>query len=655
MRRHPPTGRWTGALAAAAWMFAAAALAQQAPAPVVIPPAIDAGASSSADQSPRRRAQDSDAGFRLDLNLGLDSGGPSAARNEQRGGTRADLLSDGLERAGWLQRAGALGLAERVLIDGRPALERTDEWIEWERRLWAIYRQQLDWAALAARIDDLPADLPDDFLLEARSIGVEALMQQRRFDEARSILRKLLLSDDPAPVRLADWRRKVFTTYVWDDDLVDANIAMRRYQLEYYPDDHNWNLARARVMIRSGDAAGAVSQVASVTTPEGELVGLFGRLASGSMTASEVIRAAVDIDTRSLDDALKRERFALIAEAARRGGLLPDRVRALEQALGIEPATMHRPLIEVASRDLVDSYLALAQALGNAGNLLVGDFDAWLKHAENRMADSPVGQRALFAYVGLRVGLPELANQAFSRLAASLRDNGLKPVIFELFGEDKPLGGFEMLRGPVGYLLSDEALEAGDIRRAAALSASINQPPAGVSYFDWRLRQARMSIYAGRIDEGVATLDSLTGALDRLAGDETDRLLQVIFDLQALDRHAQALPLLDRVLELVRDTDRQREVLFWLAESLEGTGAFDQAALHFLRSATMAGSDAMWSQSARYRAAGALEEAGLIDDARAIYRQLLAETGDAARRDQLTRRLQDLWLLENKAGATPGA
>src|SRR5690606_7835036 len=127
VRRHPPTGRWTGALAAAAWMFAAAALAQQAPAPVVIPPAIDAGASSSADQSPRRRAQDSDAGFRLDLNLGLDGGGPPAARNEQRGGTRADLLSDGLERAGWLQRAGALGLAERVLIDGRPALERTDE------------------------------------------------------------------------------------------------------------------------------------------------------------------------------------------------------------------------------------------------------------------------------------------------------------------------------------------------------------------------------------------------------------------------------------------------------------------------------------------------------------------------------------------------
>jgi tetratricopeptide (TPR) repeat protein len=211
------------------------------------------------------------------------------------------------------------------------------------------------------------------------------------------------------------------------------------------------------------------------------------------------------------------------------------------------------------------------------------------------------------------------------------------------------LGGYEMLRGPVGYLLSEEALERGDIRRAAALSASINQPPVGVSYFDWRLRQSRMSVYAGNIDEGVEILKSLTGALNTLSEDETDRLLQVIFDLQALDRHADALPLLERVLELTGPSARQREVLFWIAESLEGSGASEQAALYFLRSATMAGANNMWEQSAQYRAAGALQDAGLIEDARAIYGQLLAVTKDPGRREQLTRKLQDLWLLENKA------
>ena len=592
----------------------------------------------------------------LDLNLRLD---PAAVARQadprSRRPAREEFLRDGLKRVEWLQRAGALGLAERVLIEQRPPLDETDQWIEWERRLWRIYQEQRQWPRLAERVTLLPDSLPATFLLEARGIGVEALMQQREYPEARSRLRKLLLADGATAALRADWRRKVFTTYLWADDLVDADVAMLQYQNEYYPDDHAWNLLRARVLVRSGDPAAAVSQIASVTTPEGSLVGLYGRLYNGSLTPNEVIDRALKIDTRSLDDALIRERHVLVAEAARRSGTWPDRVRALELALSVSPTTVHRPLEDVDNRDLVEAYMTLAERLANAGNLLVGDFEGWLRYVEDNLAESAVGARAMYAYIGRSAGLPELANDAFSRLAASLRQSKLESVIFELFGENRPLGGYEMLRGPVGYLLSEEALEAGDIRRAAALSASIVQPPSGVSYFDWRLRQARMSVYAGNIDEGVETLRSLTGALDALSEEETDRLLQVIFDLQALDRHDEALPLLERVLVLNQASNRQREILFWIAESLEGSGTPEQAALYFLRSSTMAGGNAMWEQSAQYRAAGALQEAGLIDDARAIYRQLLSATRDPGRREQLTRKLQDLWLLENRDDRTPDA
>lgn len=630
-------------------VYSPAARAQASePVQPIIEPRLDLSSPGGARSAPF--------GFDLDLNLyiGPDTRDESPSDNVPRPSGQ-EVLREGLDRVDWLQRAGALGLAERMLLDRRPPLVETEQWIEWERRLWSVYQERRHWDVLAARVEDLPQSLPRTFLLEAQGLGVEALMQQRLYPEARARLRALLLTEDVPPSMLADWRRKVFTTYLWNDDLVDADAAMLQYQYDYYPDDHNWNLLRARVMIRSGETAAAVSQIASVTTSEGTLVGLYGRLLSGSMTPNEVIQRAMAIDDKAFSDSLRRERHALIAEAARRSGGLPDRANALEQALSIAPQSIHQALVEVDSSDLVDTYMRLAERIANSGNLLVGDYEGWLKHAERELRDSPVGARAVFAYVGRSVALPELANDAFSRLAASLRQSGLKPVIFELFGEQGALGGFDSLRGPVGYLLSEEALEDGDIKLAAALSASIVQPPAGVSYFDWRLRQARMSVYAGRIEEGVAILQSLTEALNSLRDDEADRMLQVIFDLQALDRHTEALPLLERILELTSNADRQREVLFWLAESLEGDGAPEQAALYFLRSATMAGSNRMWVQSAQYRAAGALQNAGLLEDARSLYRQLLATTRDAGQREQLTRRLQDLWLLENKANdSAPG-
>ncbi|KAA3629141.1 MAG: hypothetical protein DWQ08_06755 [Proteobacteria bacterium] len=541
-----------------------------------------------------------------------------------------------------------MGLAERVLLDQRPGLDELDAWMAWERRLWRVHQDRRHWERLVKRVEELPDALPTVFLLEARGIGIEALMQQRNYDEARSRLRKLLLAEGATPVLRSDWRRKIFTTYLWRDDLDDADAAMLQYQNDFYPDDHTWNILRARVLIRSGEPGAAISQVASVTTPEGVLVGLYGRLLNRSMTPNEVIDKAGTVEERSLDDSLRRERFVLIAEAAKRSGSLAVRVQALERALEIQSDAVNRPLIEVGIGDLVDAYMSLAERIANTANLLVGDFDGWLSYAKEKLADSPTGRRAIYAYIGKSAGLAELANDSFSRLADSLRQGGLKPVIFKLFGEDGALGGYDMLRGPIGYLLSEEALQEGDIRLAAALSAGIVQPPSGVSHFDWRLRQARMAVYAGNIQDGLETLESLIGALTTLRDDETDRLLQVVFDLQALERHAEVLPLLERILELTSEPDRQREILFWLAESVEGSGSPEQAALYFLRSSTMAGGNVMWEQSAQYRAAGALQDAGLIDDARALYRRLLASTRDPARRDQLTRKLQDLWLLENK-------
>ena len=102
---------------------------------------------------------------------------------------------------------------------------------------------------------------------------------------------------------------------------------------------------------------------------------------------------------------------------------------------------LHRGLPEVAL------CLEYRPVIGDE-HLLVGDFDGWLEHAETDLAKSPVGARAMYVYVGRSAGVPELANDAYSRLAVSLKRAKLEPVIFELFGPGRPLGDFEMLRGP---------------------------------------------------------------------------------------------------------------------------------------------------------------------------------------------------------------
>ncbi len=557
------------------------------------------------------------------------------------------LLSRGLKRVDWLERSGALGLAESVLVEQRPGVDDAEPWMQWERRLWQNLRNRGLWEQLANRANQIPSTLPRSFQLEARTIGIEALMQQRRFREARASLRLVLFEVEMTPQSRSNLRRKIFLSYLWDDNFSDADTAMRRYQQEYFPDDRAWNLMRARVLLKTGQPETAVSQLASASNVEARILRLYGRLLSGTMKPDEVIGKALAIKEKRLKPEQILERWVLIAEAAGRAGELPRRVEALEQALSISTDSS-RVFIKVQDQDLVDAYLDLARASGNDAHLLIGDFGGWLDYADSLSHDSPIGSRAVYTYIGHSADEPSLISEAYGRLASSLRKSDLNSLIFRLFGDSRPLGGYELMGNAVGLSLSEDALKQGDIKLAAALSAPITQPPSGVSHLDWQLRQARMSIYAGNVGNGISILAGLLDILNTASEAETDRVLQILFDLQTLGRHEDALPLFTQIYKLASTKQQKREILFWLAESLEASDMPEDAALLFLRSATMAAGEGLWLETARYRAAVALQKAGLIEDARVLYQKLLATTRDPKRREQLTRKLQDLWLLESK-------
>jgi len=98
----------------------------------------------------------------------------------------------------------------------------------------------------------------------------------------------------------------------------------------------------------------------------------------------------------------------------------------------------------------------------------------------------------------------------------------------------------------------------------------------------------------------------------------------------------------------------QREIYYWMADSRKAQQDYTAAARLYLRSAMHAGNNGLdpWGQTARYQVAEMLAKADLLQDAHALYQQLLDVTKEPARRAVLKHELQKLWLLKNENNIT---
>jgi tetratricopeptide (TPR) repeat protein len=192
----------------------------------------------------------------------------------------------------------------------------------------------------------------------------------------------------------------------------------------------------------------------------------------------------------------------------------------------------------------------------------------------------------------------------------------------------------------------DLALKSVDIEEATRLMSGLTTVPPGTSRLDWQLRQSRVLILGGRYDEGNKVLQGLISEYLEPQPEATDRILQVLFDLQTVGLHAQAIDHFGHLLQLDIDLKRRREILYWIGDSYRGLEKYQQAALLYLQSAMMPAPDSMdpWAQTARFNAAESLQLAGLVDDARRIYQALLQITEDPVRRSVLSHKIQQLWL-----------
>ena len=548
-----------------------------------------------------------------------------------------------------LVRANVLGLAREILETRGPAAQPTPEWLQWERQLWTLYRVQGLWRELYERTQQLPPAFPLDIRQEAQLQAVTALTALQQGSAARELIRAQLPARDTSQLHLRRLRQALIAAYLADDLLVEAHIAMRNFRRDYGVGETDWLLLSAGVLLRSGNFDGAINLLAPLDPPEARLLRLYARLGNRSLTPAQVVERALKIRDSPRGHSLAREIQAVMAEAHRATDQLQPLAGVLEDYL-LAPASQNPglgvyPRFEIA--DLFEVYEKIAHDEANAAGLLVGEEQRWLEHARQLPPDARVARRSLFAWLADVARASKLRQDAMDSYVTELIDIRRTALIAQVFGPQARLGKLS-LGGETGLRLSAHALDNGDFQLAAEANANLSALPAGIDRNRWLLQAGRVDIFAGRYRQGGAKLSEWIESLEGLDAQQTDTILQPIFDLQTAEQHPIALELLYQVNARAPAGGQRREIAYWIAESYHGDAQYLVAADWFLHSALQqADGFDRWGQAARFRAAEALMEGGLFGDARRLFEDMLVRADSDASRNALKQKLQRLWLLES--------
>lgn len=556
---------------------------------------------------------------------------------------RADMLA----RIDVLVKGGAPTLALRMLEQNQPGPDQPAEWLRWEKLRLDIYAAQRNWRALAARAEHLPENTPRDFLEQVLVRAAETQLAAGDGAAARKYLRRLL-SGHRGEIKASEpWRKLVIRSYLIENAVDDAKAALQRYRQDFRATDASWSYLHARVLLRAGDPKGAAKIVGERQTHEGRLLRLTARLRAGDTPPAAALTEARRLaqQTEKLPE-LNRQAWALLAEAAAKGGERVMRVEGLERALtGPAGTPVGDGVFDVNADQLWEAYQALGETTGNAARLLIGSDEAWLKKARDFERSAPQKSRAIHALLA-QSAQAEDPGRAHRRLLEALYRAGLGETAVVLYTRSARYATQADIPAAARYFLAEQALKTYDAPLAAGLMDGLNEPPAGERKEFWLLKRARIAVYAGQTERALALMDELLDGRKEIDDALAERVVQVIFDLQTVGRHADAYRRAERVHDLAVSTRQKRETLYWMGDAAAADDNPRLAAELFLRSAfykTPAAADE-WGQAARYRAAGTLTKAGFAEDARSIYRELYQLTTDPKKRAVLDQHLQQLWV-----------
>ena len=560
-----------------------------------------------------------------------------------------------------LARQGAPQLALKQIQQHQPDYQtQAPQWYEWESRRMQILESRGDWQGIIARVAQYPQDLDNAYSRWAEELLVKAYLEMGQGSAARRHLRHLIwgepLSDTAA---LQRYRDLVMRSYMVDGLIDPAQLAMFRYQQDYRDLDPDALVLRAEVLLASGHYEEAVTVLAPLKTEEAQVLVILAGLRQNHGLNDKDIRKLRWLGAQvNLSRRVQYLAWSVQAELAQLEGDDQAAILALERALVLQPGHIAVPFVATDARQLWQLYGHLAIQLGNQNRLLQGDDGAWLKLAKKSLKKEPLEARALYAYLAQQASVASNRGLAHDHLIEQLLllpqgEDLLERVYEPLFSSTV----IDTVPVKVRYFFADRALSRGDLESASRYLARLEQAPEGEDNIAWNLRRARILIMAGKVDSGVEVLRAQLHAQRPLQGQNLDRFMQVLFDLQTVKAHPAAIELFTTLLQQSKGLKLQRELHFWLADSYRALGQFETAATHYLKSAALSSGDEegqLWAQSAQYQAARTLADAGLYEDARTLYLQLLRATEDTNRKAVLRHEMQALRLRQVQSNEIGG-
>jgi len=573
-----------------------------------------------------------------------------------------ELAVDPLTGIVQLAQQGATELALQQLNAQQPnPLDNPENWLRWERQRIALYQQSGKWQTLIKRIDEQASFIDPAYTEWFSAQQAEAMLEIGQGLQARSIFRKLIWQrDKPHDAKaLALWRTHIIRSYLLDKKSNDAHAAMLRNEQDY-PTDSSESavLLRAKVLLlakRADDAAELLSK--NKNTANEKALYFLAALRSANLPAKVVLKKVNSQLKKKKITTLNRLRLlAVKTEASKVEGNTGQTVAAIEKYLSLtREKQIDDGLFQITGEQLWKAYRQHAKAIGNKQQLLLGDDASWLAEAK-KYKKNTLRQRTIYGLLVLESRNPDMRDKANELLIKSLRkkDKGIS-VIRNLYLDNAFYISREELPALARYSLLEQALKESDISLASELMQGLEKAPEGINPLLWELRRARVFVMAGQPDEASSVLKNVASTNSLNNTKDLDRFMQVVFDLQTIEAHEKAYQLFKALLTKTVLPKVQRELYYWMADSRKAQARYaDAAALYLKSSESKEGPQPdLWAQSALYQAAESLANAGLVDDAARLYKKLLVITKDEARRGQLQRRIQQLWLKRNKEPKVP--
>lgn len=575
----------------------------------------------------------------------------------------ADILSGNIQEIRTIAKSGAVSLALQSIDSQQEVLDIKNDlrtWLAWERERLNIYKSGQRWDVLQQRVADYD-ELPDDFYFWAKQQQVDALLILKQGQQARQILQGLIWSEKEIKIQkqwLPLWQQRVIKSYLVDNETSDALLAAQRYYQDYRSNNIEDRLLRARILLINKREEEVVELLRKDTKhPEGGMLYLLAQLRSKERPPRKVLQSALrQMRGKWASEKLKYMLWAVVAESAQRSNDHPSTINALEFVLaGHKNIELPAGLFNFSADMLWDAYINYALSLGNRAQFLIGNDQQWLNAAVKAQKKYPVKARALYAMVLFKGQNNETrlrAAKGFLNLMHKRKRGAV--LMMTLFLKSGYFKKVKSIPAPIRYDLVNIALSRSRIDLASNLMTTIKTAPAGVDSYQWQLRRARIFVLGGKAEKGNQALKKLLEKNKTFTAKQLDQFLQVVFDLQTVKEHKFAYELFQAVLPKITDIKLQREIYYWMADSRKAQQDYAAAARLYLRSAMYAGNNGLdpWGQTARYQVAEMLAKADFLQDAHALYQQLLDVTKEPARRAVLKHELQKLWLLKNKNNIT---